>query len=94
MTLVELLVVLAILAVATVVVAPAVRDPARATTDPYAAAVATVRHQAIEGGRLVQETIRLGGDTIRLTATPSGVVHVDSAGTERTLFIGSLDVRR
>lgn len=78
-TLVELMVVLAIIALATSVTALAIRTTGRASADPIRARIAGARRAAIDGGAPVTIEILVNGRRQAVTARPDGVVLGASA---------------
>lgn len=88
---IELLVVLAILAIGASVVAPAVPKRVTRANERIEIVIADARHRAIRDGVRVRATLRLKGDTVYVTALPDGIVLLDSAGTSRTIFPGAAD---
>jgi prepilin-type N-terminal cleavage/methylation domain-containing protein len=78
-TLLELLVTLAIIAVASAVVGLALRAPAAPAADDAQAAVAAARRAAIAERRPVTVALRVQRESGAVTALPDGGVVADSA---------------
>jgi prepilin-type N-terminal cleavage/methylation domain-containing protein len=79
-TLVELLVVLAVMGITAGVVGVALGPRARAPAqDPVAATVARLRREALRRGARVTAQVEIRGSVLGLTAMPDGSIIADSA---------------
>jgi prepilin-type N-terminal cleavage/methylation domain-containing protein len=78
-TLVELLIVLAILGVVAGVVGLAARGASRPEPDDNFARIAAARREAVASGRPVGIVLRLDGRPVDVSAWPDGSVRADTA---------------
>jgi prepilin-type N-terminal cleavage/methylation domain-containing protein len=78
MTLVELLVVLALLGVVAVLVAPAIPQSRTSPEAVFDALRAEARREAVRDGRSITKRLSRGERTLLITAHPDGRVLVDS----------------
>ncbi len=92
-TLVELLVVLALLGALAAVVAPAFGRLDRAGGSSLAELIASTRRTAIERGRPAAARTMLDGRQFAVFARPDGRITVDSAGIRSVRMSGGSDER-